>query len=1068
MSFRNKGLGWSQALGVAIASTVSFYANSSVAQITPDQTLPTNSNVTLEDNIRTITGGTQAGENLFHSFREFSVPTGSEAFFNNGADIRNIISRVTGGSISNIDGLIRANGANLFLMNPNGIVFGPNARLGVGGSFLATSANSMKFDNGSEFSAVNPQSPPLLTINVPLGLQLGTNSGSIRVEGNGEGRRTPDSPIIDTQDALRVGSDKTLALVGGDIELEGATLKTAGGRIELGSVAGNGFVGLTPDNKGFALDYGGVENFGDIRLSQQANVDASGAGAGDVKVQSRRLSLTDGSRIETSTLGASEGGNLVVNATESVETMGRFGGLRASVYRDATGNGGDLNIRTGQLVVGDGAQVSTSTFGAGKGGNLAVTADDSIQVIGRSAGGESSSGLFARTNRGATGNAGDLTIKTGELVVRDGAQVSANTNGAGIGGNLTVTASESIQLIGIGKSAGGSNVVSGLFAQTLSRATGAGDGGDLNIEAGELVAQDGARVGTSTFGAGNAGNLKVNSAQKVKLSGTSSDGESRSGLLAVAFSRATGEAGNITIETGDLLVENGAEVSAKTFSPGKGGDLTVNATNKVELVGRSPIKNQDTSGLFTETGSAGKAGNLNIKTGELVVRDGAEVSAITFGAGDAGDLTIKTGELLVRDGARVDASTSGAGKGGNLTVTADDSIQVIGRSAGGENSSGLFARARRGETGNAGNLTIQTDQLVVRDGAQVSTSTSGAGKGGNLTVTARESIQLIGRSADDRVSSGLFARTGQGETGDAGNLTIKTSDLVVQDGAQVSANTNGAGRGGNLTIIAGESIKLIGIGKSAGGSNVPSGLFAQTLSRATGAGDGGDLNIEAGELVAQDGARVGTSTFGAGNAGNLKVNSAQKVKLSGTSSDGESRSGLLAVAFSRATGEAGNITIETGDLLVENGAEVSAKTFSPGNGGNLTVNATNKVELVGRSPIKNQDTSGLFTETGNDQIRNARNGGELGNAGNLTINTQELLISDGANVNANTFGAGNAGNLTVNASENIQIIGRSSRLSARAGLGATGDAGDLTIKTGELVVRDGAFVDVGTFGAGKG
>ncbi len=95
----------------------------------------------------------------------------------------------------------------------------------IGGSFLATSAESMKFSDGSEFSAVNPQSEPLLTVNVPLGLQFGTNPGSIQVRGNGEGARKLNSPIIDTQDALRVEADKTLALVGGDINLEGATLK---------------------------------------------------------------------------------------------------------------------------------------------------------------------------------------------------------------------------------------------------------------------------------------------------------------------------------------------------------------------------------------------------------------------------------------------------------------------------------------------------------------------------------------------------------------------------------------------------------------------------------------------------------------------------------------------------------------------------------------------------------------------------------------------------------------------------------------------------------------------------
>ncbi|MDY6902540.1 MAG: filamentous hemagglutinin N-terminal domain-containing protein, partial [Cyanobacteriota bacterium] len=167
---------------------VSFLQAPVYAQVIKDGTLPTRvkSIDNLNFTIDSINNTNRVGNNLFHSFKEFSIPTGGSAIFNNSTDVVNIINRVTGGNISNIDGLIKANGnANLFLINPAGIVFGKDARLDIGGSFFGSTAESIKFSDDIEFSAIDITKPPLLSINVPLGLQMGSNSGGIEVQGEG-------------------------------------------------------------------------------------------------------------------------------------------------------------------------------------------------------------------------------------------------------------------------------------------------------------------------------------------------------------------------------------------------------------------------------------------------------------------------------------------------------------------------------------------------------------------------------------------------------------------------------------------------------------------------------------------------------------------------------------------------------------------------------------------------------------------------------------------------------------------------------------------------------------------
>jgi filamentous hemagglutinin family protein len=195
-------------------------SNPCIAQITPDNTLANqNSRVITGASIKgneadLIEGGVQRGSNLYHSFLEFNVNNGQRVYFANPTGVDNILSRVTGSSSSNILGTLGVNGAaNLFLLNPQGIIFGPNAQLDIQGSFLATTANSFVFPDGSEFSATNPQAPPLLTMSVPVGVQFGSQP----------------TASITNQGHLVTGKDLTLNA--GNLDLEGTV--QAGGNLTL-------------------------------------------------------------------------------------------------------------------------------------------------------------------------------------------------------------------------------------------------------------------------------------------------------------------------------------------------------------------------------------------------------------------------------------------------------------------------------------------------------------------------------------------------------------------------------------------------------------------------------------------------------------------------------------------------------------------------------------------------------------------------------------------------------------------------------------------------------------------
>jgi len=815
--------------------------------------------------------GETHGGNLFHSFSTFDLVNTQTATFVSCAGITNIISRITGGTQSVIDGTVNAD-THLYLLNPQGFVFGENAVLNVNGSLYISSADYLTLQDGGRFDAGRPDNSVLSSAPPAAFGFLSPNPGGIA--------------LYSAQMHVADGAD--LAIIGGDVTVSGAghpaydpagstdyelTVQSNTGRsdVVLACMRGAGELAMDWDAAAFSEQ-------GNLTID---NVDISIAGTdpGTLYVRSGEL-----------TVHVNDRGSLVVDydgdqdaaapaievdaKTVSIENTGIENYIAVASRANAGGRGGDIDFSITDLLMkgnssdpdGNGfVGVLATTEGGGRGGDIHIDGDTiTLQDNGA-----------IRTVSDSDGNAGDVVINTRSLRIASQSAAQAGIgaltleSSGGDGGNVSITAED------IALDRGGSGFVA-ISTQGKGNAVDVeSNGGDITIHAGQLTVNGGAQIVASIFqGTGQGGDVAV-FADSIDMQGTSPGGFP-SGIFSGSNGGAnvSGSSGTVYVEARDIQLYDGAQINTFSDSFGDAGNISV-------LADTLSIRNG--SMILASSLGAGVAGDITVDADTMDIGGNHQAGGFSgifnisgIVAAGAGDIQIHTGSLSMRNGGEISNDTSGAGNGGTMTIQAD-SMNL----SGSNENTGEATRIRSVTrvyldftdfaTGNGGVIQIQTGELTVNDGAYIAVDSASQGNAGKAYIEA-DAIDMSG----GRISASSSS------SGNGGLLAIK-ADSISLFYSQISASSELTGLTGNISISARGTLAmayssiLTRAAQSDGGNITLAVTNRLDLSHSTvasavsdGTGSGGNIAIDPVLLVLRNASVISADARG-GNGGNISI-----------------------------------------------------------------------------------------------------------------------------------------------------------------------------------------------------
>jgi filamentous hemagglutinin family protein len=1027
------GISLALRMGSAIALTGCFAITLSnppaLAQIIPDTTLGAEGSVvTPNSHVRElpaelIEGGATRGTNLFHSFQEFNVGNGQRVYFANPTGIENILTRVTGNNLSNILGTLGVDGgANLFLLNPNGIIFGANARLDIAGSFVASTADSVVFNNGYQFSVKNPEAPPLLTISVTPGLQYGTNQPRATIANSGNltvGQNlTLSAGNLDLQGQLQAGGDLTLFAQDTVKVRDSATnpfIASSGGQL---LVQGNQGVDiltlnhptLTPFVSGsdLSLVSDGIIS-GDARFSSGGSFSirtVSGKLANFVSLYDPIISANGNVDVAANY----EGTSLLVEATGNIQFQGNINITGPDTNTLPPGpdtatltTSSALILRSGQSVLAYGGVNSGAVPAFGTGvvpAGITIGGDVTLQPF---------NGFGGTVNLSAA--SGNVSIQS---VTSNGGSITINSLG-----NITTNNLISQSFADPGNASNGGAI-------TLTAANG-------NINTGFLESFSVAFSGTS----GNGGAITLTAINgSINTDYLKSQSDS---FFGSAPGLASGNGGAITliaangISTGDIFSYSGANPS----DAGNGSDITVTTTNGNISTGTL----YSYSGALNGNASNGGAITLSAAKGSIATGNMDAQAFAGSGAGNGGKITLLAGNDITTQAVNNFPKSFGANPSNanrnDITLNAGGNIFAESLDTGSAQSNGSTMSLKAG-----GNISVEE---LISFSAQGNSGTIALTADGNISTKFIDSSSAEGNGGASAFLAGSnisteFIDSSSYENGNGGEITLTANDSII---ATDLISNSFVGNGGAIALTAGGNIRSVfvesssqekgnggNIAMTAGGNITLRPLdpeFSGNLSSYSNDGSGGTLTLKAdGNILADD---LNSSSFGNGNGGAIALTAGSTITAT-------------SVYTGSVEGNGGNIDLRAiGNISTE----FLSSATERGNGGEITITSE-----AGAFSVKD-----AFINT---------NTFEQGNAGNIQIDAASVSLTN-TDVSTTVTGAGNAGNIAIVADGTVLLD--KSRLFTSVEPGTTGNGGDITIDASSVALKTFSYIDTATFGQGN-